>query len=308
MEFVDRIVAPMRRPGTAGRGGMSAAAPTLVTLVLVILIAAQLAALLWRALGSGNDPELLPTPVVDVNAAQAADLPAIVNAHLFGVAQNSGDPSDAPATSANLALADTLAGSDPSTGWAIIGASGQSARVYATGSTLPGGTKLVSVYPDRVIIDRSGARESLLMPRLSGGPAGTAYAPQVAQAQLAPDDLVRQVMSQESTVGELLRPQPVYAGGQLRGFRVYPGRDRALFARTGLQPGDLVMAINGAALDDPQRGIETLRGIGQGASVTVTIDRNGEPQQLTIDSAAVQMPQELQPTEETEPEESEATE
>jgi general secretion pathway protein C len=287
---------------------MSAAAPTLVTLVLVILIAAQLAALLWRALGSGNDPELLPTPVVDVNAAQAADLPAIVNAHLFGVAQNSGDPSDAPATSANLALAGTLAGSDPSTGWAIIGASGQSARVYATGSTVPGGTKLVSVDPDRVIIDRSGARESLLMPRLSGGPAGTAYAPQVAQAQLAPDDLVRQVMSQESTVGELLRPQPVYAGGQLRGFRVYPGRDRALFARTGLQPGDLVMAINGAALDDPQRGIETLRGIGQGASVTVTIDRNGEPQQLTIDSAAVQMPQELQPTEEAEPEESEATE
>jgi general secretion pathway protein C len=279
-----------------------------VTLVLVIVIAAQLAALLWRALGSGDDPELPPTPVVDVNAGQAADLPAIVNAHLFGVAQNSGDPSDAPATSANLALAGTLAGSDPSTGWAIIGASGQSARVYATGSTLPGGTKLVSVYPDRVIIDRSGARESLLMPRLSGGPAGTAYAPQVAQAQLAPDDLVRQVMSQESTVGELLRPQPVYAGGQLRGFRVYPGRDRALFARTGLQPGDLVMAINGAALDDPQRGIETLRGIGQGASVTVTIDRNGEPQQLTIDSAAVQMPQELQPTEETEPEESEATE
>ena len=308
MEFVDRIVAPMRRPGTAGRRGMNAAAPTLVTLALVIVIAAQLAALLWRALGSGDDPDLRPTPVVDVNAAQAADLPAIVNAHLFGIAQNSGDPADAPATSANLALAGTLAGSDPSTGWAIIGASGQSARVYATGSTLPGGTKLVAVYPDKVIIDRSGARESLLMPRLSGGSAGVAYAPPVAQAQLTPDDLVRQVMGQESSVNELLRPQPVYAGGQLRGFRVYPGRDRALFARTGLQPGDLVMAINGAALDDPQRGIETLRGIGQGTPVTVSIDRNGQQQQLTIDTSAVQAPQQLQPTDESEFEESEATE
>ncbi|MEX2150756.1 MAG: type II secretion system protein GspC [Steroidobacteraceae bacterium] len=308
MEFVDRIVAPMRRPGTAGRGGMNAAAPTLVTLVLVIVIAAQLAALLWRALGSGDEPGVPPAPVADVNAAQAVDLPAIVNAHLFGVAQNSGDLSDAPATSANLALAGTLAGADPSTGWAIIGASGQSARVYATGSALPGGTKLIAVYPDRVIIDRSGARESLLMPRLSGGSTGVAYAPPVAQAPLTPDDLVRQVMGQESAVSELLRPQPVYAGGQLRGFRVYPGRDRTLFARTGLQPGDLVMAINGAALDDPQRGVETLRGIGQGAPVTVTIDRNGQQQQLTIDMTAVQTPQQLQAPEETEPEESEATE
>jgi general secretion pathway protein C len=286
---------------------MNAAAPTLITLVLVIVIAAQLAALLWRALGSGDEPGLPPTPV-DVNAAQAVDLPAIVNAHLFGVAQNSGDPSDAPATSANLALAGTLAGADPSTGWAIIGATGQSARVYATGSALPGGTKLVAVYPDRVIIDRGGARESLLMPRLSSGSAGVAYTPPAAQAPLTPDDLVRQVLGQESAVNELLRPQPVYAGGQLRGFRVYPGRDRTLFAGTGLQPGDLVMAINGAALDDPQRGVETLRGIGQGAPVTVTIDRNGQQQQLTIDPTAVQPPQQLQPPEETEPQESEATE
>jgi len=307
MQFVDRIVAPMRRPGTAGRGGINAAAPTLVTLVLVLVIAAQLAALLWRALGSGDETELPPAPV-DVNVAQAVDLPAIVNAHLFGVAQNSGDPSDAPATSANLALAGTLAGADPSTGWAIIGATGQSARVYATGSALPGGTKLVAVYPDRVIIDRSGARESLLMPRLSGGSAGAAYAPPVAQAPLTPDDLVRQVMGQESAVNELLRPQPVYAGGQLRGFRVYPGRNRTLFARTGLQPGDLVMAINGAALDDPQRGVETLRGIGKGAPVTVTIDRSGQQQQLTIDTTAVQPAQQLQPPDETEPQESEATE
>jgi general secretion pathway protein C len=307
MQFVDRIVAPMRRPGTAGRGGLSAAAPTLVTLALVIVIAAQLAALLWRVLGSSDERALPPAPV-DVNAAQAVDLPAIVNAHLFGVARNSGDPSDAPATSANLALAGTLAGADPSTGWAIIGASGQSARVYATGSSLPGGTKLVAVYPDRVLIDRGGARESLLLPRLSGGSAGAAYAPPVAQASLTPDDLVRQVMGQQSAVNELLRPQPVYAGGQLRGFRVYPGRDRALFARTGLQPGDLVMAINGAAIDDPQRGVETLRGIGQGAPVTVTIDRNGQQQQLTIDTAAVQPVPELQTLEETEAEESEATE
>jgi general secretion pathway protein C len=293
MQFVDRIVAPLRRPGTAGRGGVNAAAPALVTLVLVVVIAAQLAALLWRALGSGDDADQPPPAAVAVGVTQAVDLQAIVNAHLFGIAKDSGDPSDAPATSANLTLAGTLAGADPSTGWAIISATGQAARVYATGSSLPGGTRLVAVYPDRVIIDRGGARESLIMPRLTSGSAGAAYTPPVAQAAMTPDDVVRQVMGQEATVNELLRPQPVYAGGELRGFRVYPGRDRTLFARTGLQPGDLVTAINGAALNDPQRGLETLRGIGQGAAVTLTIDRNGQQRQLSVDTTAVQPQQSL---------------
>jgi len=297
MQLVDRIVAPLRRPGTAGRAGLAAAAPALATLVLVVVLAAQLASLLWRGLGSSDESESAPAPV-DAGAVPAVDLPAIVNAHLFGIAKNSGDPSDAPATSANLTLAGTLAGTDPSTGWAIIGATGQSARVYATGASLPGGTSLVAVYPDRVILDRGGARESLILPRLSGGAApATIIAPPVSQGAMTPDDMVRQVMGQDPN--ELLRPQPVYAGGQLRGFRVYPGRDRAMFARIGLQPGDLVMAINGAALDDPQRGLETLRAIGQGAAVTLTIDRNGQQQQLTVDTAAATQP--LQPLEETQP-------
>ena len=88
MQLVDRIAAPMRRPAR-GVGGLAAAAPTLVTAVLAIVLAAQLASLVWRVLGSGDeDPaadslDLAPPP-------PAVDLPAIVNAHLFGVAADSG--------------------------------------------------------------------------------------------------------------------------------------------------------------------------------------------------------------------------
>jgi len=293
MQLVDRIVAPLRQPGTAGRAGLANAAPTLVTVILVVVIAAQLASLLWRSLGAGDEAAPPPAPA-GASAVPAVDLPAIVNAHLFGIAKNSGDPSSAPVTSANLTLAGTLAGTDPSTGWAIIGASGQSARVYATGASLPGGAKLAAVYPDRVILDRGGVRESLVLPRLSGSSGG--YAPPVAQGSMTPEDMVQQVLGQEPN--ELLRPQPVYAGSQLRGFRVYPGRNRTMFARIGLEPGDLVMAINGAALDDPQRGLESLRGIGQGAAVTLSIERNGQQRQLTVDTAqAAQQLQQLPQTE-----------
>ena len=300
MQLVDRIVAPLRRPSGGLRAGVATAGPSLATLVLVIVLAAQLAALLWRALGSTGSEG--PQPVaVDVPAAPTIDLAAIVNAHLFGVAAATGDPSNAPATSANLTLAGTLAGPDPAVGWAIIGASGQSARVFATGASLPGGTKLAAVYPDRVILDRNGARESLMLPRLSGGspamPVANVQDAGVPPASLA--DSVRQLMVQDpAAANELLRPQPVFAGGSLRGYRVYPGRNRAQFARLGLQPGDLVTAVNGAALDDPNRGLEILRGIGAGMTVTLSIDRNGQQQQLSVDPGAVA--EELQPLEEME--------
>ena len=245
--------------------------------------------------------ETMPAPAVDPGAVPAVDLGSIVNAHLFGVANLSGDPGAAPATSANLALTGTLAGLNPEQGWAIIGANAQATRVYATGATLPGGTRLFAVYPDRVILDRNGTRESLALPRFSGGAGATpvAYQPDGSQPGSLVDS-VRQLMAQDqSAVNELLRPQPVFAGAQLRGYRVYPGRNRGQFAKLGLQPGDLVTAVNGAPLDDPNRALETLRGVGMGPAVTLTIDRNGQSQQLTVDPATVV--QDLQPASKVEP-------
>jgi len=279
---------------------MVAAGPMLATIALVIVLAAQAASLLWRLL-SPADEAASGLPTVEIAAAPAVDLSSIVNGHLFGIATISGDPSAAPATTANLVLAGTLAGSNPEQGWAIIGASAQAARVYAVGASLPGGSRLAAVYPDRVILERSGARESLSLPRLSGGagPVPVAYSASDARGVSLAEG-VRQLLAQDpAAANEFMRPQPVFAGGQLRGYRVYPGRNRAQFARLGLQPGDLVTAVNGAELTDPNRGLEILRSVGQGAAVNLTIDRNGQSQQLTVDPSAVV--QEIQPASEAEP-------
>ena len=129
----------------------------------------------------------------------------------------------------------------------------------------------------------------------------------VAGASLA--DNVRQLLVQNPQAGgELLRPQPVFAGGSLRGYRVYPGRNRAQFAGLGLQPGDLVMAVNGTALDDPNRGLEILRGIGQGGAVTLTVERGGQQQQITVDPTSVVQQIQAQPAPAPAPEAEDATE
>jgi general secretion pathway protein C len=267
--------------------------PTIVTVVLVIALAAQLATLAWRVLAPAAPAPVAPPAVTQ--AGSGLNVAGIVNAHLFGTAlmQASGDSGAAPTTSLNLVLAGTLAGSEPTNGWAIIGETAQNARVHAVGSTLPGGVRLREVYVDRVILDRGGRLESLPLPRLAGGAGAVpvAYTPAPASAPVSTDsglaDNIRQFVAQDpQMVAEILRPQPVFAGGQQRGYRVYPGRNRSRFASLGLMPGDLVTAVNGMPLDDPNRGLESLRGVGAGSAVTLTIERNGQTQQLTVDPSA----------------------
>lgn len=283
MEFLSKVGVP--QGGTAA-ARVAALAPTVVTVVLVIALAAQLAALVWRVL-------VPPQAMAPVAAAPAAvptgpNVAGIVGAHLFGTAaiEATGDAASAPATNLRLTLAGTIAGEDPAKGWAIIGQSAQDAKVYATGANIPGGARLREVYADRVILERGGRLEALALPRLAGGspmqvaPRNATPSPALSQAMptLSPRDPI--------TISEFIRPQPVFAGGQQKGYRVYPGRNRAQFASMGLMPGDLVTAVNGSPLSDPNSGLETLRGMSAGGAVTLTIERNGTEQQLTIDPTA----------------------
>jgi general secretion pathway protein C len=75
-----------------------------------------------------------------------------------------------------------------------------------------------------------------------------------------------------------------------RGYRVYPGRNRQQFTKLGLVPGDLVLSINGTPLDDPQRGMEVFNTMGSADRVTVTVERNGQSQELTLNMAQVSLP------------------
>ena len=93
-----------------------------------------------------------------------------------------------------------------------------------------------------------------------------------------------------------MRPQPVFANGVQRGYRVYPGRNRQQFAKLGLQPGDLVLSINGTPLDDPQRGMEIFNTIGTSDRVSVTVERNGQSQELMLNTAQIMLPDANAPT------------
>src|SRR6185437_15131040 len=120
---------------------------------------------------------------------------------------------------------------------------------------------------------------------------GNAPAPSMSAAPTeAPVlDRMRELVSRDpGIIGDIMRPEPVFAAGKQQGFRVYPGRDREAFIRLGLRPGDLVTAIDGTPLDDPSRAEQILSTLGASGEAHVTVLRNGQRQDLTLDLAAAE--------------------
>jgi general secretion pathway protein C len=271
--------------------------PRLLSLALAALIAVELVRIAISLFGS--TPVKSPQPVL-ANASvhrqsSALDIQSVISAHLFGVAvadPAAQDPENAPTSSANLVLAGTIATQDPKHGVAII-TDGGPAKVYSVGDNV-GGASLHSVYMDHVILDRAGSLETLLLPRLLlSTPRGPPPARRIglgdARTAAAVDNIRHMVQQDPSILDQVMRTVPSYdnAAGKLRGFRAYPGRNRAIFNKLGLKPGDLVTAINGTALDDPQHSQEVFNTIQSSDHVTVTIERGGQKQDISLNIAQV---------------------
>jgi len=277
--------------------------PLAVTMALTVLIAWQLARMTWLLIPSQSVDSgvVLPPQMTSTPEAGQINIQRIADAHLFGEATASSDPLDAlnaPQTQMPLVLSGVMATPDPEHGFAFIGESAAMAKFKRVGDSLPGGAKLHAVYPDRVMLDRGGRLESLLLPRTDlatrlAAPAAVntvASRPTPAPAQFA-QNLRRLAETNPSAFTEIVRPQPVYEGATQRGYRVYPGRNRAQFARLGLQPGDLVTAVNGTPLSDPSSSTQIFNTISTTDRVTLTIERNGQAQQLNVNTSQVELPQ-----------------
>lgn len=269
--------------------------PKIVTWTLALLLGIQAAFIVTDLTSgaavpatkkAGGTTVTQPVPQRRINVA------AIANSHLFGTAQSDAttevNAANAPQTSMPLVLTGIIAGDDPSTGLAILGESASSTRVYGVGDAVPGGAKLHSVYADRVLLDRNGSVESLALPHQYATGSFMPSASTESDTDGAPVDHVRKLIAEQpGAISDVMRPQPVFAQGKQRGYRVYPGRNRQAFTQLGLRPGDLVTAINGTPLDDPGRGQEIFQTLGSASEARVTVMRNGRQQDLTLNLAQV---------------------
>ncbi len=274
--------------------------PQWVSLLLVIVVAWQLAMFVLQ-LFAGAAQQLQPVAPVKtdpVRAAHEIDISVITGATLFGTYAGTKPPgelaipidpgpiSDVPETTLDLTLKGTIWDSDHDRAVAIIEYRNEE-KVYSIGDPVVAGATLYLVEPHRVILQRTGGRLEEL---------NLAEPSQISATARPRARLLRQLNrgnNQRNTVlraavnsgalSEIIRPQPHFADSQLKGYRIYPGRQRRTFAELGFRPGDLATSINGVPLTDPEQSANLLSGLDQGSQVTVTVERNGIPKVITID-------------------------
>src|SRR6267142_747581 len=90
----------------------------------------------------------------------------------------------------------------------------------------------------------------------------------------------RVVIDRDGRLESLSLPRQMNAGNA-------PPPSSAALTRLGLRPGDQVTAINGTPLDDRERGEQILRTLGSSSEARVTLIRQGQQQDLSLNIAQV---------------------
>jgi general secretion pathway protein C len=259
--------------------------PAFSSMLLTILIGSSLAILTWQIIApapqsiaqhSSRDLTGIPSPT---------DKPRyegqIANLHIFGKASKAkaDTPPDAPKTRLNLTLHGVFASEDEDA-MAIISSGGANERYYHIGDAIPGGATLKAVYPDRVLLERNAKTETLPLPKSenTGIAISRTSAPTV---ESNPDvgnklgTLRKEILSNPERLGKLVQARPAMEKGQFKGYQLSPSGDTTLFSELGLEPGDIVTAVNGINIDRPEKGLNALQNLINATEVTVTLLREG---------------------------------
>lgn len=293
-----------------------------VNALLAALLVWLLTRFLWLTL-DWNAPLPSAGPASAAPATLSAPAPSLARWHLFGTAAlltDNRNLASAPETDLPIDLRGVLAGEDPKHGRAFI-ADANGERGYNVGQEVAPGVRLDAVYPDRVALDRGGAIEVLKLRNAEAThaiapAAGATRAPGVItpfttttagrspSASSAPidrnlfgqvtasnlplvgvdmDKVKQQLGVDPAVLANQITPMPVMEDGKFVGVRLNGGQHAAVLNQLGLQPEDIVTAVNGVPVTDPSRIGPAISALSTAARIEVTVRRNGKPQTLTVE-------------------------
>lgn len=283
------------RQVTGHRPGLSMAAlARWVNLALVIALGASIAQMVWLFVPAGAEiPEIaIEWQGQPGRAAQAPGLEILVPLELFGrppvVAVEV--PQDAPETRLDLTLRGVFATGLRENAWAIIAVSGGAERHYRIGDRV-GGATVRDILPDRVVLEHGGRFEALRLPRDRLAAEGSRPA-QAASARAAPAvDSIGQLgalrdrlASDPREIARVVDVRPAMRDGTLYGYTLRPRRHQDLFRAAGLQPDDVVVAVNGIPVVETAQLGELMAVLQTAGTLALTVERpDGGRQEIHID-------------------------
>ncbi|NKB97505.1 MAG: hypothetical protein GKR90_03250 [Pseudomonadales bacterium] len=271
--------------------------------LLVVGIAYTLAITIWV---------FFATPIAPITSAQtqspqaresnrpAANVNWILNKNLFGrageIAPDQSTSEAAVQTRLPLELQSVFVSDDEERSSAIVAQKGKPGLVYRVGDKVPGNAELVAIDHDQIYLRRAGVRESLAFPRTrsskvtaipseNGASNEGRNNPNGANAQTStsPSDASNQ--GDASSVAEYREKFNENAEGALQelgievadggGYRIGDLNKTPALRQTGLQPGDVILSVNGRDVGDLQQDQLELDNILAQGSARIEI-RRGE--------------------------------
>ena len=148
---------------------------------------------------------------------------------------------------------------------------------FAVGMEVMPGVNLHAVADDHVVLDRGGVRETLYIDQ--SVPAETVSSGN-AQSATGGDTAMT-----ADTVKAGLSLTPRKEGARITGLAVSPAGDGALFARMGLQRGDVIIAVNDRPISSPADMANLPQLLTPGARLSLKIERGSDvvPIALNLD-------------------------
>jgi general secretion pathway protein C len=205
-------------------------------------------------------------------------------------------------TRLDLKLRGVVASSEDGLGHAIIEYKSKQA-VYAVEDKLPlsGQVVLAKVMPTQVVLDNGGTYEllqlfedSALDTQLASPPAQTlGRRPATADAAVVDrrtdegaSALARsyreRLYQNPQSLAEVVTISAVRENGDLLGYRIAPGKDQKQFEQLGFKPGDLVIGINGIALDDPANTVRLYQTMRTASEAVFELQRDEQPLTVSV--------------------------
>ena len=245
---------------------------------------------LWVRLGENAMPMAASASVAGyVATAAEADLAGTMAFAPFGRAKGAAAATPvAMEIAVDLTLLGITLAENADASRAIIGTPDGTTDSFGIGQTLPSGATLAAVNPDHVVIRNGDAETILYFPT---DPAASAQ-PNVPLS--TGPDLVNLIPVSAPTPSALLTgiklamnhdPEGYIAGLGLApdagGYRVQADLDDAL-RQAGLQTGDLIASVNGAAPGDPERDLAILDTVAAAGTAVLRVERDGQTLTLTV--------------------------
>jgi general secretion pathway protein C len=191
----------------------------------------------------------------------------------------------------------------------------QETRIYGVGDRLMGVAEVWAIERKRVLVKKDNRLEyldfepgtgdgspsftaaavpnlgtaSMPAPNVTPGPVASATAGGEGVRQVSDTQYIVSKQELDSTLSNLsnvatqARIVPSFKNGVANGFKLFSIRPGSIYAKIGVQNGDVIRRINGYDINSPEKALEIYQRLREACRVELELERRGQNQKKTYD-------------------------